>query len=274
MKSSRMLWGSVSIIALLSTALFIFGFIYAVQDILSPPSLTGTEEIGKLQPGELAQQEGTIRVVSLGDSLTKGTGDESGKGYVGYVIDHLGKVSGNKVKLINNLAINGFHADELLYDVLNIKSQAYVISQADLILLTIGGNDLSQAVQKQNGGSVDITAIDHIDPNSLEKLLTQPKENTKKILKRIAEINPKARIVYVGLYNPFYDLDTSLKSNLVIEQWNSDLFDIVNDYPNMMLVPTQDLFQKQSNKYLAQDHFHPNQAGYERIAQRIIQALE
>ncbi len=30
-----------------------------------------------------------LSIVALGDSLTRGTGDETGKGYVGYVVDEL-----------------------------------------------------------------------------------------------------------------------------------------------------------------------------------------
>jgi lysophospholipase L1-like esterase len=42
----------------------------------------------------------------------------------------------------------------------------------------------------------------------------------------------------------------------------------------MVLVPTYDLFELNANKYLYSDHFHPNQDGYERIAERIVQIMK
>ncbi len=42
----------------------------------------------------------------------------------------------------------------------------------------------------------------------------------------------------------------------------------------MIMVPTYDLFRLNGRGYLADDHFHPNGKGYERIADRIVNILE
>jgi lysophospholipase L1-like esterase len=47
----------------------------------------------------------------------------------------------------------------------------------------------------------------------------------------------------------------------------------MNTYPNMILVPTADLFEQNLTKYMYTDHFHPNQEGYQRMAERAVQAL-
>ena len=49
---------------------------------------------------------------------------------------------------------------------------------------------------------------------------------------------------------------------------------LVAPYPNITVIPTYDLFLNHEEKFLYNDHFHPNQAGYERIAERIIQVLK
>lgn len=49
--------------------------------------------------------------------------------------------------------------------------------------------------------------------------------------------------------------------------------EIVNRDPNMTLVPTFDLFQHKLGEYLSSDHFHPNGAGYQAIADRIVQGM-
>ncbi|WP_230136457.1 GDSL-type esterase/lipase family protein, partial [Peribacillus frigoritolerans] len=81
-------------------------------------------------------------VVAIGDSLTRGTGDETGKGYVGLVIEDL-KSEYNRKPIIHNLGINGQVSKELVQQVRQpeVKRQ---IQAADVILVTIGGNDLFQ----------------------------------------------------------------------------------------------------------------------------------
>ena len=84
-------------------------------------------------------------VVALGDSLTRGTGDETGKGYVGLVVEEL-ESEYNRKPLIHNLGINGQVSKELVQQVKQpeVKRQ---IQAADVILVTIGGNDLFQKGQ-------------------------------------------------------------------------------------------------------------------------------
>ncbi|MDQ7860843.1 GDSL-type esterase/lipase family protein [Peribacillus frigoritolerans] len=76
-------------------------------------------------------------VVAIGDSLTRGTGDETGKGYVGLVIEDL-KSEYNRKPIIHNLGINGQVSKELVQQVRQpeVKRQ---IQAADVILVTIGG---------------------------------------------------------------------------------------------------------------------------------------
>ncbi|ANE47906.1 hypothetical protein SY83_18235 [Paenibacillus swuensis] len=274
MGKSRWMWGLVGIISLLSTLIFIFGFGYAVKDILNPTAVSVGDgpELNVLEEPLVTKEE--IHIVALGDSLTRGTGDETGKGYVGHLLEKLAKASGKKVKLVGNLAVNGYRSDQLLYDLHNKKGEAYALKQANLVLLTIGGNDLSYAALEQSGGGNNLNEVSDIDPKKLEKQLKEPKENVKKIIEKIGKINPRAKIVYIGLYNPYYEADESKRSSLVIQQWNSGVFETLNQFPNMTLVPTQDLFEGQPTEYLAGDQFHPNGAGYERIADRVVQALE
>ena len=55
-----------------------------------------------------------LTVVALGDSLTRGTGDVSGKGYVGIVTEELKKRLSPQEIAIYNLGINGQTSSELL----------------------------------------------------------------------------------------------------------------------------------------------------------------
>lgn len=269
MKSSRLLWRITGIAGLVTTLILLFGFVYAVSDILNPSA--AAPDNAQTQPAEkepTLSDKNEIGIVAVGDSLTKGTGDATGDGYVRQVVKQLGKKLNKPVKLLNNLGINGMRADTLAKK-LEERGYVYSLSQADVILLTIGGNDLFQTAT----GSMNLTA-GSIDPQKLQALLTETTPRLEKVLVRLHEINPNARIIYIGMYNPFYDLDETRETNKTIREWNDKAFDVINRYPNMTLVPTIDLFQKTLKGYISSDHFHPNALGYEKIAERVVQVLE
>jgi lysophospholipase L1-like esterase len=283
MKSSRTLWRVVGSIAALSTLLFIFGFIYAAQDVINPkPSDLGIEP----SPTSSAAQmfpKGDITIVALGDSLTKGTGDTSGDGgYVGRSAKKLGVILKKPVH-VSNQAVNGWRADNLLNSLEEPNIQN-LIKNADIIMLTIGGNDLNHA----SDNPIDVTdtkikatpaptqtPVSNPDINyaEIKKSLSASETKLATILTKIATLNAKAKIVYVGLYNPYYVQDTTKEGTAILQDWNLKATQVSNGYANMVIVPTFDLFQFDIKSYLYIDEFHPNEKGYERIADRVVQAL-
>jgi lysophospholipase L1-like esterase len=283
MKSSKMLWRVVGSIALISTLLFIFGFIYAAQDVINPkPSDLGAEPTPTKSTTEIFPKE-DITILALGDSLTKGTGDLSLEGgYVGKSAKKLEALWKKPVHIVNQ-AINGWRADSLLSSLEEPNIQN-LIKNADYIMLTIGGNDLNQAADNP----IDVTdtkikttpvpsqspdSIPDINYTEVKKSLPAAEEKLEKILTKIAALNPKAIIVYVGLYNPYYEQDTTKEGTAILQDWNLKASQVANRYANMVVVPTFDLFQLDIKEYLYIDEFHPNELGYERIADRVVQAL-
>jgi len=265
---TSLLWRVVGLSALVSTVLLVVGLIYAVNDIMNPKAASFTAIPDKRPNNGLAQDDGKLDIVAIGDSLTKGTGDETGKGYIGYLKDKLAETTGNEVHVLNNLAVNGYRTDQLLLD-LTKASVADSLGRADIIVFTIGGNDLFRYVREE----LDITSAE-ISGEDLRKSIPEPSLRLEEILKRLQEINSRAVIVYVGLFNPFLDLDPSRETSVAIAEWNAKAAAYAHAYPNVVLVPTADLFERNLLEYLYSDHFHPNTAGYERIAERIAQALQ
>lgn len=311
MRSSRWLWRTVGLSALLSTILCVVGFAYAVNQIMFPKSAlsdnTGevsqpVEQQPKQDAWEAKQQ---IRIVALGDSLTAGTGDLTGKGYVGQVRDKLEQQLGKPVFVYNNFAIPGFRTYDLLKDWdAKTADLEKSLGDADLVLLTIGGNDLfeggtgifdSQGGQDTQGATVPQGTTDSsqgsqgtspqtsqgtpdtgegFNPAAAAQRIPEALKRLEQVFDRVSKANPGARIMYVGLYHPFLDLDANRAGVPVIQVWNTGAFELASRYPNITIVPTYDLFQVNLNKYLYTDHFHPNQQGYERIAQRIVDILK
>jgi len=272
LRSSAWLWRITGTLALLTTLLFIAGFIYAVRATMFP------EASGKgMSPEEVRQEErlssgDKVQIVALGDSLTRGTGDQEGKGYVGRVRDKMEEKLNKPVYVLANYSVSGYRTEQLLYDVQHRSEVPLSISKADLIMLTIGGNDLfafavgsSESAPGEQG---------EMDPQQAKVRMPEAVTRLEQLFAAVAEANSRAVILYLGLYNPFLDIDDTGEISLVVDEWNRKAFEIANRYPNMIVVPTYDLFEYQLSKYLYSDHFHPNREGYERIAERIMQVLE
>jgi lysophospholipase L1-like esterase len=223
--------------------------------------------------GPVDKPSGERFVLVLGDSLAKGTGDETGKGYAGVLLDRLKKT---RPATMANLAVPGAVSEDIaaLVEGANVRSLA---ASADLILLSAGGNDLSRAVREGAGSPVRLTA----DVAKARSLFLQ---NMRTILGRLREANTTAPIYVLGLYDPFGgaasgDPDASptplARARLgvsVISGWNLLLGEAALSYKNVHVVPTLDLFAARPD-YLGLDRFHPGGAGYAAIAERVYQLL-
>ena len=128
-----------TIVAVLLTLLWIFGLAWTIQD----STFGKAEEIKEnTAPAEMKQTT-DITVLALGDSLTRGTGDETGQGYVGIVTEQLKEELDPREVTVYNLGINGQDSSQLLQQ-LGQKNIIRQVKEADVILMTIGGNDLFQ----------------------------------------------------------------------------------------------------------------------------------
>lgn len=274
-KSSNGLWRAIGISALASTIVLLGGFGYAVKDMIAPQASTyeGEQAAEPAPPAEQTElsKSKSITVAAIGDSLTKGTGDATGEGYVKQVVALLkSKYPDIPVKLGNNLALNGLRADQLAHLLSTDKGYRYALQQANLIVFTIGGNDLFQIASGQSSNQV----TGDISLDQVKAELPKGMERFKKVVGLIHDINPNAQVVYAGLYNPFFDLSDLRDGSLQVQKWNEEAYSIMHQYKNMTMVPTFDLFERTIGTYLSNDHFHPNHDGYGQIAKRIVQSLE
>jgi lysophospholipase L1-like esterase len=254
--------------------LLIIGFGWAVKDTLYPNLEQGevAKEISTdaaTAPAGFLKEAKEIRIVALGDSLTKGTGDHTGEGYVKQVAEGLRVQWKKPVKIVNNLAINGLRADQLADRLDSDQGFAYALKSANLILLTIGGNDLFYNARAKNTGR-------RLSAFSMMGLTTEIPAALKRfeqVIKELNTINSTAKIVYVGLYNPFYDIEELRGGSLGVQQWNEQAYTLLHSHPNMIMIPTFDLFEGKIAENLSNDHFHPNHQGYGKIASRILDSL-
>lgn len=268
-RSTSRIWIITGLLSGLATVLLLVGFVYGVKDILYPTSTSASEDkVIDSQPNNAQQVpiKNGLDITAIGDSLAKGTGDDKGLGFAGRTVQTL-TAQKLEAQLRNNLGINGLKTSGLL-ELLEQKGVKHALQQSSVILLSIGGNDLFQGAQAlQNGGQLPTW-------NDLEKAIKEAGENYKKIVKKLHEINPEAQIVYVSLYNPFADLkDMKAIGNRAVSSWNLLTAEVLAAYDHTLVVPTFDLYVNNGGRYLSSDHFHPNQDGYQIIAERIAQSI-
>lgn len=209
-----------------------------------PPQRTGSESAG-------------FRLLALGDSLTRGTGDPEGKGYVGYVSDELKSKSDQPV-VVDNYGINGQTAAQLAAQLQQSEMKRQV-QAASAIVVSIGGNDLFR------GGET----LDNLDPKNIQSIRDEYLRQLDAIFKQLRQDNAKATIFLIGLYNPFIALKDSETTSKIVRDWNYEAGEVAGRYPQTVVVPTYDLFQLKVQDYLARDLFHPNAAGYRLIGDRV-----
>ncbi len=247
----------ILLITIASFCLFAYGFVSGVNDVLNPKAsnlIKKTDVVAKEK-----KKTGTLQIVSLGDSLTRGVGDKEGIGYVGRMKEDLQKDYKQKIAL-TNLAVSGAKMPDLLKQIESNGAQ-YSIKQADVIVLTIGGNDLFPGWESL--GKIDLETY-RPDTETFQN-------EAKKIIEEIRKLNTDSPIFWLGLYNPFEDVEDLKGSSNIVVDWNASLEKLALNNKNVYITPTFDLFQNRGKDLLYSDHFHPNEVGYTYMAERLVQ---
>lgn len=247
----------ILLITIASFCLFAYGFVSGVNDVLNPKAsnlIKKTDVVAKEK-----KKTGTLQIVSLGDSLTRGVGDKEGIGYIGRTKEDLQKDYKQKVAL-TNLAVSGAKMPDLLKQIESSGAQ-YSIKQADVIVLTIGGNDLFPGWESL--GKIDLETY-RPDTETFQN-------EAKKIIEEIRKLNTDSPIFWLGLYNPFEDVEDLKGSSNIVVDWNASLEKLAINNKNVYITPTFDLFQNRGKDLLYSDHFHPNEVGYTYMADRLVQ---
>ncbi len=247
----------ILLITIASFCLFAYGFVSGVNDVLNPKAsnlIKKNDVVAKEK-----KKTGTLQIVSLGDSLTRGVGDKEGIGYVGRMKEDLQKDYKQKIAL-TNLAVSGAKMPDLLKQIESSGAQ-YSIKQADVIVLTIGGNDLFPGWE----------SIGKIDLETYRPDTETFQNEAKKIIEEIRKLNTDSPIFWLGLYNPFEDVEDLKGSSNIVVDWNASLEKLALNDKNVYIIPTFDLFQNRGKELLYSDHFHPNEVGYTYMAERLVQ---
>ncbi|WJY28233.1 MULTISPECIES: SGNH/GDSL hydrolase family protein [Sporosarcina] len=207
----------------------------------------------------------SLHVVGLGDSLTQGVGDEMKRGgYFERVASDLTEWEGITYVETENLAKRGRRSDQLLKQ-LDEKAIQDSVGDADVIFMTIGGNDLMKVLKA-----------------NLFKLKKKPfyteldgySKRLDEIFGTIRALNPDAPIIMSGLYNPMLLITDEVKEfEDIIEDWNEAIQARIELDGNSCFIPVADLFEENANLVYHTDFFHPNATGYALMEDRYVSVL-
>ena len=200
----------------------------------------------------------TLHIVTLGDSLAHGAGDETGQGIAGHLEDELRGRGVSSVDAVN-LGVNGAQTSDLIAR-LKQKRVRDEVARADAIVLSIGANDLFRT------------------PRAREETLRDPINAADRILERIASIvaevhaiNPRARVLLLGGYNPVPTHPQAPKINQYLGVWDAALAGRFEDDTRVAVVQMSDIVVQA--RLSRDDHFHPGAEAYRAAAKRIAEML-
>jgi lysophospholipase L1-like esterase len=238
--------------ALLAGGLFSAGFYMVLtgrlgERVSSPASTTLAPAAG-----------GRMAILFLGDSLARGTGDESAAGIAGALDDEMNRRHMEHSKPVN-LAVNGAKTRDLLR-LLDARNVTNIASASQVIFVSIGGNDLFGAA-----------GTEARQPAHPDEVMSPILVRVGTIVDRLRHISPRARIFLLGLYNPFALQAGGRRLDGPVERWNAQLLQQFGGDAQVTIIPTFDLFSHRQR--LSADRFHPGKEGYQLIARRMAEAL-
>jgi lysophospholipase L1-like esterase len=201
--------------------------------------------------------DGTFRVVVIGDSLAAGTGDPTGKGIAGNLEDEL---RGRGTIDVKNYGIAGNTTSDVLSRLQN-DDLRNDITTADAIVLSAGANNVFQDPEAR------ARAIRDRDVYAREIL-----EHVAEVVAEIRRLNPDAPLLLLGGYNPIPDNPLKSGINRYLKRWDNLLEERFASDPLTDVVKTLDIIDS-ADKLSPADHFHPGADAYREIAHRIASIL-
>ncbi|OIJ15688.1 hypothetical protein BKP35_01460 [Anaerobacillus arseniciselenatis] len=150
------------------------------------------------------------------------------------------------------------------------------IKKANLMTITIGGNDF---------GARTYLDIRDLDDKQLQQFLDERievyRKNIETSLNIIFQLNPDVKVVITDQYNPFPHFNGEMyeKLNLLTTQFSKEVKEVVYSYQeddfNIVLAPIADSFVHREALFthILRADIHPNQRGYERIANVITETV-
>lgn len=224
-----------------------------------------------------------VTYVAIGDSLTKGVGDSTNQGgFVPLLAQSLTNETDLEFKAIN-YGVAGNTSSQILSRMREKKEIRKDLKQAQLLTITVGGNDLRKAILEDTS---------NLDLDRFDKPSKTYVKNLKQIIELARKDNPDLPIYVVGIYNPLYlNFPDLTELQTLVDQWNQRTEETLSAYQGVYFVPINDLLYKgidgqsgvteselgketvTNDALYDEDSFHPNNTGYEIIKEAVLEKI-
>ncbi len=210
-----------------------------------------------------AASEKKLNYLVLGDSIGFGAGivnpDEACYGKI------VADTNGYNYK---NLSVSGYNTDALLAHML-LPTVKEAIEEADIISLSIGGNDFLTSNMVQLCSEAAFLN----DYSTFDEISSKFYDNYCKIIADIKKLNPDAVILAQTLYNPMYNAARNIYQ-AGADRLNAGYRRYLSENPGSIVIVDVGSAFEGHEEYIANDCIHPNAAGNVEIARLVLKALK
>lgn len=205
-----------------------------------------------------------VNHLALGDSIIRGIGAGENESFVDRFSDMLEQQTKKHI-VLQNEGVPGMTSSEL-NALLQTGNLDEVIQKADIITINIGGNDIIHSVGNRNY----LQAI-----QSFDMLQAAFVDNLSQITRRINQLNPKAIVVLLELYNPL-ESGSELYSlaDQLLPKWNVKVYEAASQFTSSIVIETTKVINGKNLQYLSKDGVHPNALGYDAISKQMLWQFE
>ena len=217
--------------------------------------------------------------VALGDSIAAGFGlDSPSEAYPSILAETLG------FKL-SNLAQNGQTSEELKARIAGLsKKEKDMVSEAQLITISIGGNDLIGEKNRKvvlSEALLSVLSGDYTMSDEMTEIYQTLKDNLVASVSMLRELNPDAVILLQTLYNPYLGGEyTYLGYNIgdrldyYVQKINETYEDARQESDQFFIVDVAEQINGVPEYFYTTFDFHPTAAGHEAIAKIFAEAYQ
>jgi len=255
----------------------------------TPSRAPGSAPGGGDQP-EKQLADGPVTVVTLGDSLTSGEGDETGQGgYAGRLVAAIGASDGRTGSSLVNLGVSGWDstmmveggdgADPQLGPAVDAVRSAVDEGRAAVATILIGSNDLWYVYEysEPSGATTENEdAAAEVYEENLDRAVAELTEAGATVIVGLPDdqsLRPGvADIERLNTVLPYTTADEVQQMSGLAARFDDIAVEVAATYDAITVDTNEPFWADEAT--MAEDGIHPNAAGYDRLTELWLEALD